>query len=169
MAQITVNFTFHSGVKRQPISECPAVRKLGCSRANSPISGRKSPMAASQDETGCDAFNASVSFDAAETGTFFQWGVIADIAGAPNTWVVVTEVPDENSNQRFRSFTLAAGATQQDYWFVTGRRFGAQKWAPSGSASHGPPIRGVGAACSKGRSGFRAVRPDDRHADRLYL
>jgi 1,4-alpha-glucan branching enzyme len=95
------------------------------------------PMTASPDETGCDAFNGSVSFDASETGTVFQWGVIADIAGAPNTWVVVTEVPDPNSNQRYRTFTLAPGATQQDYWFVTGRRFGAQKWTPSGSSTTG--------------------------------
>ena len=69
-----------------------------------------------------------MSFDASQTGTTFQWGVVADIAGAPNTWVVVTEVPDENSSQRYRSFALAAGDMQQDYWFATGRRFGAQKY-----------------------------------------
>src|ERR1019366_10470240 len=129
MAQITVNFTFHSGVSRHLFSN---VRLSG-----SWNSWTESPMAASQDETGCDAFNASVSFDANQAGTTFEWGVVADIAGAPNTWVVVTEVPDENSNQRYRSFALAAGATQQDYWFATGRRFGAQKWLPQGSASPG--------------------------------
>lgn len=97
-------------------------------------------MAASQDETGCDAFTASVSFDASQIGTIFQWGVVADIVGAPNTWVVVTEVPDENSDQRYRSFALAAGETRQDYWFVTGRRLGAQKYfLPASSAS--PSIR----------------------------
>lgn len=94
-------------------------------------------MTASADETGCDAFSASVSFGAGQAGTVFQWGVLADIAGAPDTWVVVTEVPDENSDQRVRSFTLAAGETQQDYWFVTGRRFGAQKYFPAGSADPG--------------------------------
>jgi|HubBroStandDraft_6_1064221.scaffolds.fasta_scaffold397772_2 hypothetical protein len=43
-----------------------------------------------------------------------------------NTWVVAIEVPDENPKQRYRSLPLAANATQQDYWFVTRRRFGAQ-------------------------------------------
>jgi hypothetical protein len=48
--------------------------------------------------------------------------VTADSTGAPNTWVVATEAPDENSNQRCRSFLLSADATQQDYWFVTGQQ-----------------------------------------------
>jgi 1,4-alpha-glucan branching enzyme len=94
-------------------------------------------MVPSQDETGCDAFNADVSFDATQTGTSFQWGVIADVAGAPNTWLVVIEVPDENSSQQYRRFTLTAGETQQDYWFATGRRFGAQKYVSPGSAIPG--------------------------------
>jgi hypothetical protein len=52
-------------------------------------------MAAVQDETACDSFTASVSFDASQIGTIFQWGVLADLTGSPNTWVVVTEVPME--------------------------------------------------------------------------
>ena len=136
MAEIKVNFTFHSGVKRQLFRN---VRLSGSWDTAGRFSNQWSevPMAASQDGTGCDTFSASVSFDTAQEGTTFQWGVVADIAGAPNTWVVVTEVPDENSNQRYRSFALAAGATQQDYWFVTARRFGAQMWLPQGSASPG--------------------------------
>jgi len=97
-------------------------------------------MAPAQDETGCDAFAASVSFDAGQIGTIFQWGVVADIAGAPNTWVVVTEVPDENSDQRYRSFALGEGNLRQDYWLVIGRRFGAQKYFPPGVAAR-PAIR----------------------------
>src|ERR1019366_5094293 len=46
-------------------------------------------------------------------------------------------VPDENSSQRVRSLVLAADGTRQDYWFVTGRRFGAQKYFPPGAASPG--------------------------------
>jgi 1,4-alpha-glucan branching enzyme len=136
MAQITVNFTFHSGVKRQLFSN---VRLSGSWDASGEFSNQWTDvaMAATQDGTGCDAFNATASFDSAQTGTIFQWGVVADIAGAPNTWVVATEVPDENSSQRYRSFTLAAGVTQQDYWFATGRRFGAEKYVPPGSATTG--------------------------------
>ncbi len=136
MAQIAVNFTFHSGVKRQLFRN---VRLSGSWDATGQFSNQwtEVPMATSQDETGCDAFSGKVSFDAAQTGTIFQWGVVADIVGAPNTWVVVTEVPDENSSQRYRSFALAPGETQQDYWFATGRRFGAQKYVPPGSAIPG--------------------------------
>ncbi|HEY6417992.1 MAG TPA: alpha-amylase family glycosyl hydrolase [Candidatus Binataceae bacterium] len=127
MAQIVVNFTFHSGIKRHLFGN---VRLSGSWNVTGQSSNQwtEAAMAASQDETGCDAFTASVSFDASQIGTIFQWGVVADIVGAPNTWVVVTEVPDENSDQRYRSFALAAGETRQDYWFATGRRLGAQKY-----------------------------------------
>ena len=139
MAQIGVTFTFHSGIKRRLFGN---VRLSGSWDATGRFSNQwtEVPMAASQDETGCDAFTASVSFDASQIGTAFQWGVVADIAGAPNTWVVVTEVPDESSNQRYRSFALAQGETRQDYWFATGRRFGAQKYFPPGLAAN-PAIR----------------------------
>lgn len=136
MAQITVNFTFHSGLKRNLFRN---VRLSGSWSAAGKFSSQwtQVPMTTTQDETGCAAFKARISLDAAETGTIFQWGVVADLAGAPNTWVVVTEVPDQNSNQRYRTFTLSADVTEQDYWFVTGRRFGAQKWTPSGSLTSG--------------------------------
>ncbi len=138
MAQIAVAFTFHSGVQRHLFSN---VRLSGSWNAAGQFSSQwsETPMTASQDETGGDAFNASVSFDPSQIGTVFQWGVVADIAGAPNSWVVATETPDESSDQRVRSFTLAAGATRQDYWFTTGRRFGAQKYFQPGSAN--PSIR----------------------------
>jgi 1,4-alpha-glucan branching enzyme len=97
----------------------------------------QTPLVASQDETGCDAFSANVSLDASQAGTSFQWGVIADLAGAPNSWVVVTEVTDPNSVLRTRSFVLSGAVERQDYWFVTGRRFGAQKYTPAGAAQPG--------------------------------
>jgi 1,4-alpha-glucan branching enzyme len=136
MASITVNFTFHSGVKRQLFSN---VRLSGSWNAAGQFSSywSQQAMTASKDETGCDAFNVSVNFDASQTGITFQWGVLADLAGAPNTWVVVTEVPDPNSNERYRTFVLANTATQQDYWFAIGRRFGAQKWTPGGTSNTG--------------------------------
>ena len=136
MAQIAVTFTFHSGLKHKVFSN---VRLSGSWDATGKFSNQwtEVPMALSPDWTGCDAFSASVSLEATPPGTVFQWGVTADILGAPNTWVVATEVSDENSSQRYRSFVLSAGATQQDYWFVTGRRFGAQKYFPPGLASAG--------------------------------
>jgi 1,4-alpha-glucan branching enzyme len=141
MAQIPVTFTFHSGVNRQLFHN---VRLSGSWNAAGQFSNQwtEAPMVDSQDETGCDAFRTNVSFDAAQARTNFQWGVIADMVGAPNTWVVATEVPDENSNLRCRSFALAAGETRQDYWFATGRRFGAQKYISPGSPT--PGIRFAG-------------------------
>jgi 1,4-alpha-glucan branching enzyme len=136
MAKIKVNFTFHSGLKRQLFRN---VRLAGSWDGNGQFSNQwtQVPMTASQDETGCDAFTANVSFDAAQAGTIFMWGAVADLTGAPNTWVVVTEVTDESSNLRYRSFALAAAATEQDYWFAVGRRFGAQKYFPPGAAVPG--------------------------------
>ncbi len=136
MATITINFTFHSGVKRHLFSN---VRLSGSWNAAGQFCDQwtQSPMTALVDGTGCDAFNGSASFDASQTGTVFQWGVLADTAGTANNWVIVTELPDQNSSQCNRTFTLAADQTQQDYWLATGRRFGSQKYSPTGSASPG--------------------------------
>ncbi len=138
MAHVAVTFTFHSGLKRRVFRN---VRLSGSWDGAGRFSDSWSsvPMTALQGETGCDAFSASILFDASEVGKTFQWGVTADIVGAPNTWVVVTEVPDENSTQRFRSFILTREEVRQEYWFVTGRRLGAQKFFEQGSSS--PSIR----------------------------
>lgn len=138
MSPIAVTFTFHSGVKRRLFRN---VRLSGSWNAQGHYSDHWSdvPMTASRDETGCQAFSASVWLDPSETGTTFHWGVAADVVGAPNTWVIVTEVPDERSSERYRSFVLADEEARQEYWFATGRRFGAQKFYQQGSAS--PAIR----------------------------
>ncbi len=136
MAQIVVTFTFHSGVKRQLFQN---VRLSGSWDANGLFSNQwtQTLMAGSQDETGCDAFSASISLDSSQVGTTLQWGVIADLAGRPNLWVVATEVPNPNSALQTRSFVLSAAGGRQDYWFATGRRFGAQKYTPPGAAEAG--------------------------------
>ena len=41
----------------------------------------------------------AVSLAATQLGTTFQWGAFADLPGDPNSWVVVSEVPDPNSSQ----------------------------------------------------------------------
>src|SRR5439155_19762132 len=91
------------------------------------------------DETGCPAFTATALLDDAQLGLQFQWGVIADTAMTPNRWIIVTEIPDANSSRRHRSFTLGPGGQEEHYWFVTGRRFGAQKFFPAGATS--PALR----------------------------
>lgn len=136
MPQIAVTFTFHSGVKRRIFQNA---RLSGSWNAAGQFSSQwtQVPMTPIQDEAGCDAFTAAVSLDASQAGTVFSWGVIADLAEAPNSWVIATEVPDENSSQQVRSFTLAQNQTRQDYWFVTGRRLGAQKYFAPGSTNPG--------------------------------
>lgn len=96
-------------------------------------------MAAGQDESGCPAFGATVLLEAAQQGVQFQWGVMADTPGTPNRGVVVTEVADANSSECYRTFTLNPAGQHEDYWFVTGRRFGAQKFFVAGQAE--PAIR----------------------------
>src|SRR5262249_6452842 len=133
---ITVRFTFHSGIKRPVFSN---VRLCGSWDAAGRFANQWTQLAMSEslDETGCAAFSASVSFDPAQVGTTFEWGVLADLAPASNTWAIATEVADQNSDKRVRSFSLAVGQTQQDYWFATGRRFGAQKFTPIGASQTG--------------------------------
>jgi 1,4-alpha-glucan branching enzyme len=136
MAQIPVSFTFHSGIKRKLFQN---VRLSGSWDTNGLFSNQwtQVPMAMAQDGTGCDAFSASVAMDSSQAGTVFQWGVFADLPGAPNSWVIVTEVMDPNSNQTTRSFVLDATGSPQDYWFAVGRRLGAQKYIPASAANAG--------------------------------
>jgi len=135
VAQIAVSFTFHTGVKHHLFRN---VRLSGSWDVSGHFSNQwlEHPMAVTLDETGCDAFTVDVLFDAASVGSAFNWGVVADFNGAPNTWVIATEVPDENSYQRYRTFILGAGQ-RQDYWLAVGRRFGAQKHFREGSTMPG--------------------------------
>lgn len=136
MAHIDVTFTFHTGVTRHLFQN---VRLSGSWDTGGMFASQwtLTAMVAEQDEIGCDAFSASVALDSSQVGTQFQWGVVADLPGSPNSWVVVTEVSDPNSVQRTRSFILSASEARQDYWFATGRRFGAQKFTPQGAAKAG--------------------------------
>jgi 1,4-alpha-glucan branching enzyme len=78
MAQITVSFTFHCGIKRKLFQN---VRLCGSWDANGLFSNQwtQVPMSVAQDGTGCDAFSASVAMDGSQVGTTFQWGVFADL------------------------------------------------------------------------------------------
>ena len=136
MGQIVIPFTFHSGVRQHVFRD---VRLSGSWGANGLFTSQwtETPMAPGQDGTGCDAFTASVNFDGSQIGTEFRWGVLADLPGAPNSWVVVTEVSDSNSVEQTRSFVLAAAGGTQDYWFAAGRQFGAQKYILPGAAKTG--------------------------------
>ena len=87
MPQLQVNFTFHSGVKRHLFSN---VRLSGSWNATGLYSPQwtEVPMAAAQDETGCDAYAASVSLDASQIGTTFQWAwwLTSRVRPTPGWW-----------------------------------------------------------------------------------
>ncbi len=136
MAVLTVQFTFHSGIRRHLFTN---LRLSGSWNEAGEYSSQWSevPMTPAVDETGCDAWTAAVTFDSAHSGAEFQWGVAGDIAGEPDTWLIATEVPDAESGERYRSFVLSPDTTQQDYWLVHGRRFGAQRWTRSGDTQPG--------------------------------
>jgi 1,4-alpha-glucan branching enzyme len=136
MPQINVAFTFHSGVKRQLFERVQLVGSWDAAGKYS-TEWTQTPMTASLDEAGCDAFSASVALDAIQIGTTFAWGVMANLAGAPNSWVIVTETPDPNSSETTRSFVLTSEGGAQDYWFAIGRRLGAQKYTSPGAAKLG--------------------------------
>src|SRR4051794_17849426 len=136
MPQLPVRFVFHGGLCRRLFQN---VRLVGSWDDHGRFSNQwsTSPMVESPDETGCPAFQATVSLDEAQKGFVFHWGVIADSPGTPNRWVIVTEIPDANSGERHRSFTLTASNQVEEYWFATGRRFGAQKFFTAAGAEPG--------------------------------
>jgi 1,4-alpha-glucan branching enzyme len=162
MPQFPVHFTFHAGVGRPLFQN---VRLVGSWDSDGRYSETWSAvdMTELRDESGCPAFEAAVSLDAAQQGRLFRWGVMADTPGTPNRWVIATEIPDANTAERHRAFTLTAADQQERYWFATGRRFGAQKlyvenqtepairfsvWAPNARkvevvfAAHAAPLNG---------------------------
>ena len=75
MAQIPVNFTFHSGVKRQLFRN---VRLSGSWNAAGQFSNQwtEAPMVDSQDETGCDAFAVrEIGFREANDAEIWRYAV----------------------------------------------------------------------------------------------
>ncbi len=138
MGSIPVQFTFHSGLNRQIFSNARLVGSWDAA-GNPSAQWTESPMTAALDDAGCPSFNATVQFNPNNQGTVFNWGVLADTPSTPNCWVIATEVPDANSSDQYRSFTLAAQNQNQHYWFATGRRLGAQKFYVPGQAE--PAIR----------------------------
>jgi 1,4-alpha-glucan branching enzyme len=78
-------------------------------------------------EDGCPSYVATVEFDPSGIGQEFRWGVWLDAPQRPDTLGIPTEVQDHNSNQRYRSFVLAADGGEQRYYLTHCRRIGAQK------------------------------------------
>ena len=85
-------------------------------------------------EDGCPCFRASVTFDDAEIGTTFRWGVLADGPLGPNLWAITAEVDDHASSERVRVMTLRADHREERYHLTWSRWLGANKYRPAGAA-----------------------------------
>jgi 1,4-alpha-glucan branching enzyme len=88
-------------------------------------------------EDGCPAFTARVDLDDARAGETHRWGVRLDAPGVANAWAINLEVPDAESQDRYRGVTLpvVGGSGEERYYFTYARRLGAQRFYPPGSAT----------------------------------
>jgi 1,4-alpha-glucan branching enzyme len=108
-------------------------------------------------EDGCPAFEATVRLvDPSQVNRQqFRWGVILDCPSGSNAWGIATEVNDQYSSDRYRTFTLEEGGEgdgedgedgeedehgatlvpkvqQVEYHLTSGRRLGAHKFFSGG-------------------------------------
>src|ERR1700734_925423 len=105
MCPAIVQFSFRPGLMSNPFSN---VRLQGgwdaSGRAASDWS--TTPMTPATDPDGCPSFEAEVRFDDSQIGAKFGWGVVLDGPAGHNLWAIASEVDDENSTSRERSFVL---------------------------------------------------------------
>ena len=123
----TVQFEFVTGLNRRMFRN---VRLQGSWDAGGRYSDTwtATAMQESTGEDGCPVFRVSVSFDPAELGKQFRWGVLLDGPGGANIWGIPAEVQDANSTDRYRQFELQAAQPQLEQFFFTQlRRLGANK------------------------------------------
>lgn len=76
------------------------------------------------DESGCEAYSATVQIDQAEQGKMFGWGVYVVYPGQARKWVIPTEFNDATraTNRVFRFNGLAS---EEAYYLTHCRRLGA--------------------------------------------
>ncbi|MFT3785854.1 MAG: hypothetical protein QM770_06770 [Tepidisphaeraceae bacterium] len=103
---IVVRFAYHTG-----LTHCPWPRTAlegswdAAGRWNEAWSSLEMTAARGSDD--CPSFVVDVTFDAADVGRVFKWGVrFLDASGAPGPWAIVTEESRQESTDRTRSFTL---------------------------------------------------------------
>jgi 1,4-alpha-glucan branching enzyme len=118
---ISVQFTYLSGLRRRIFRNA---RLAGTWNGWVEI-----PMDEIVAADGCPAFTATVNFSDADAGQKHRWGVRLDAPAGPNAWAINLEVPDGESQNRYREFKIpAAGTTHVErYDFTYGRWLGAQK------------------------------------------
>ena len=140
MATVAVQFTYLTGLKRDIFRNA---RLTGTWDENGRYSNQwiSIPMLQITGEDGCPCFSATVEFDSSQVGWQFRWGVILDSPAGNNLWGISTEINQQNSSDRYRSFALQtpSGTQPQEerYYLTHCRRLGAQKYYPPGTTQPG--------------------------------
>lgn len=127
MSQIRVVFEYRTGIRRKVFRN---VRLMGSWTAEGLYEAkmRTIPMMPLATEDGCPAFTAEVYLDSAEAGKDFQWAVMVDAPGRPNTPGIMSEEGDFESSRQIRSFTLSKEGSVERYWLTHCRCLGANKY-----------------------------------------
>lgn len=131
----TIQFTYHTGLRREIFSH-PRLRGSWDAHGAYSDQWAEVPMTKAIGTDGCPIFQVSVDLQA---GSTYRWGVVLDTPYQHDVWGIMDEIQDIHSTDRYRSFTLDAGAndSSQDYYFSTCRRLGAQKYFRPGQDQPG--------------------------------
>jgi 1,4-alpha-glucan branching enzyme len=145
---ISVRFTYFTGIKRRLFRRARL--------AGSWNGWAETPMQEIVADDGCPAFMSVVNFDDARAGERHFWGVRLDAPGAPNAWAINLEVPDADSQERFRETLLptANASREERYYFTYSRWLGAQKSYVAGSRT--PALK------------FAVWAPNAQHVDAVF-
>lgn len=142
MALIPVQFTYLTGLKQDIFRHAYLIGSWDKSGYYAD-QWTSSSMHKTTASDGCLGFIIIIQFDTSQIAYLFRWGVILENLEGRKFWGIPTEVNDERSTERYRSFTLESPneiQSQQECYYLTHcRRLGAQKHYRPGQAA--PAIR----------------------------
>ena len=159
MATLAIRFRYLTGLTRELFRNARLVGSWDGSGRSSAV-WSEAPMTSGRAEDGCPCFVATVNLDAAEVGTRFRWGVRLDGPSGSNIWGIPTEIPDMNSMERYREFTLSTdeAARDQDFYLTYARRLGARGVLRRPLPGRRPAVRGLGRERHSRRRRVRKTR-----------
>jgi len=124
MSSITVQFSFHPGIRQDLFREATLVGSWDQSgRYSDDWSSR--PMQKTVGSEEVVVFEAEVPFDRSQIDRTFRWGVRVMTNTGKELWGMPTEVSDRNSDDQTRSFVLAERSDPQIYRLTHLRYLGA--------------------------------------------
>ncbi len=88
-------------------------------------------MKAAKCEDSSECFTATVELDGSQPGRTFQWGVFLEDTSGSRVWAIPTEINDQKSSKRYRTFVLrnpgGSDIQEESYYLTHLRRLGANK------------------------------------------